>query len=125
MLINQSNDTRRTQLHAIALSRWENEGGMLGKLPTTPGAVGQMPSDHPKLSNAELVQLRVRVIAMENLLIALLSKADETELQTVRDMAAYITPRTGFTPHPLTIHAATQMMSLIERAIRYAATTCP
>ncbi|MBC7705030.1 MAG: hypothetical protein H7274_13940 [Rhodoferax sp.] len=69
------------------------------------------------MSNAELVQLQVRVIALENVLIALLSRAPEHQLDLMREMAAYISPpRPGFTAHPLTIHAAAQMIHLIERA---------
>ena len=99
-----------------ALSRWDNEGGA--------GPCGNQSSmaetpegwDLPDLSNADLVQLRIRVIALENVMIALLTQAPETKLQTVRDMAATILPRPGHTQHPLTIHAATQMMHLVERS---------
>ena len=70
----------------------------------------------PPLGNAELVQLHLRVIALENLVIALLSQADEAQLDLIRDMAAFISPRPGFTPHPLTIGAAGEMMSLVERS---------
>jgi hypothetical protein len=31
-------------------------------------------------------------------------------------MAAYISPKPGYTPHPLTIQAAGQMIDLVERA---------
>jgi hypothetical protein len=34
----------------------------------------------------------------------------------MRDMAACISPRPGFTPHPLTIHAAASMINLVESA---------
>jgi hypothetical protein len=34
-------------------------------------------------------------------------------------MAAYISPRPGFTLHPLTTHAAAQMTDLVERAARF------
>ncbi|WP_300781216.1 hypothetical protein [Enhydrobacter sp.] len=67
-------------------------------------------------TNAELTQLRVRVIALENLVIALLAEASERQVGVVRDMAAYISPKAGFTPHPLTIHAAAHMIDLVERA---------
>lgn len=30
-------------------------------------------------------------------------------------MASYISPRPGYTPHTLTIHAADQMRSLVDR----------
>jgi hypothetical protein len=56
------------------------------------------------------------VIALENLMIGLLSQASDRQLDLVRDMAAYIRPRPPFTQHPLTIHAAAQMIHLVERA---------
>lgn len=99
------------------LSRWENEGG---------ATTGPMPSARrrradriPPLKNAELVRLQVRVIALENLLIALLAQADDRQLDAVRDMAGYIAPRSGFTAHRLTVHAAIQMIHLTERARRF------
>ena len=70
----------------------------------------------PKLTDAELVQLRIRVIALENLVIALLAELSDGQLVRACDMASYISPRPGFTPHPLTIHAARQMVHLIERS---------
>ena len=103
------------QLRQMALSRWDNEGGgprpLEGRL-NVPGGQAEI----PQLTNVELVQLRVRVIALENLLIALLAEASDRQLALVRDMAAYISPRPGFTQHPLTIHAAAQMIHLVERA---------
>lgn len=47
----------------------------------------------PDMSNADLVALRVRVIALENLLISLLATASDQQLELVRDMAGYISPR--------------------------------
>jgi hypothetical protein len=76
------------------------------------------PEDSP-LTNAELVQLRIRVIALENLVIALLAEAPDRQLTLARGMAAYISPRAGFTPHPITLRAADEMLSLVDRADRY------
>jgi hypothetical protein len=73
-------------------------------------------SEVPELTNAELVQLRVRVITLENLVISLLAEAPDRQLDLVREMAAFISPRPGFTHHPLTIHAATHMIDLLNRA---------
>jgi hypothetical protein len=70
----------------------------------------------PPLSDAELVQLRVRVIALENIVIALLAQVPEPQLALVREMATHISPRQGFTPHPVTIHAAAEIDSLVRRA---------
>ena len=68
------------------------------------------------MTNAELVKLRVRVIALENLVISLLAQSSDRQLDLVREMAAYISPRPGFTPHRLTIRAAAEMIHLVERA---------
>ncbi len=76
------------------------------------------PEDSP-LTNAELVQLRIRVIALENLVIALLAEAPVRQLTLARGMATYISPRAGFTPHPITLRAADEMLSLVDRADRY------
>lgn len=79
----------------------------------------------PPLTNAELVQLQTRVIALENLAIALLAQASQDQLELARGMAAYISPRAGSTAHPLTLHAAAQMRHLVERAHRFRAAQCP
>ena len=100
----------------MALSRWENEGGAGPCGPQEGQISGEMQSEVPELTNAELVQLRVRVIALENLVISLLAEASDRQLDLVREMAAFISPRPGFTQHPLTIHAATQMIDLVDRA---------
>jgi hypothetical protein len=80
-----------------------------------------MQSEVPELTNAELVQLRIRVIALENVVISLLAEASDRQLDLIREMAAFICPRPGFTQHPLTIQAATQMIDLVERAARFRA----
>ena len=80
---------------------------------------GHPPSDEPALTNAELVQLRVRVIALENMVIALLANAPPSQQALAREMADYISPRPGYTPHAVTIHAADQMRSLVDRADRF------
>jgi hypothetical protein len=99
-----------------ALSRWDNEGGAG---PEGPASVSVLETERiaiPDLTNAELVTLRVRVIALENLMISLLATASEQQLLLVREMAGYISPRPGFTQHPLTMHAAAHMVGLVERA---------
>jgi hypothetical protein len=68
------------------------------------------------LTAAELIQLRSRVIALENLVITLLAEVAPQQLDRARAMAKYISPRIGSTPHPLTIHAAAQMVQLVDRA---------
>src|SRR5579862_7074103 len=100
----------------MALSRWDNEGGAGPRGPQEGQISAMAQSEIPELTNAELVQLRVRVIALENLVIALLAEAPDRQLDLAREMATYISPRAGFTQHPLTIHAAAHMVDLVERA---------
>ena len=70
----------------------------------------------PPLANAELVQLQSRVIALENLVVALLAQGTVQQLELARNMASYISPRVGSKPHPLTTHAAARMVHFVERA---------
>ena len=100
----------------MALSRWDNEGGAGPRGPQGESVAAEAQPEIPALTNAELVQLRIRVIALENLLIALLADASERQLALAREMAAYISPRPGSTHHPLTVHAASQMIDFVERA---------
>lgn len=85
---------------------------------------GRPPDDTP-LTNTDLVQLRIRVIALENLVIALLAEATDRQLTLARGMASYISPRAGFTPHPITLRAADEMLSLVDRADRYLRPSIP
>ena len=107
-----------SQQRQMAISRWDNEGGA-GPC----GPNGSLTSDEmeysPHLSNTDLVQLHVRVIALENLMLMLLAEASDRQLDLAREMAAYISPRPGFKHHHLTIRAATQMIDLVERAGRF------
>ena len=107
----------------MALSRWDNEGGAGPRGPQKGLVPGEAQSEVLQLTNAELVQLRIRVIALENLVISLLAEAPDRQLDLAREMAAFISPRPGFTHHPLTIHAATQMMNLVDRAGHFRAVT--
>ena len=105
--------TDAIELRRRALSRWDNEGGAIALI------ASDALLDVPDMSNAELVQLRVRVIALENLVIAMLSEGTDRQLQIARDMASYIAPRTGFTQHPLTKQGAHHMTDLVDRAIHF------
>lgn len=100
--------TKNDRQRQTALSRWDNEGGAQPE---------QL--DTPNLTDTELVQLRVRVIALENLVIALLAEGSDRTQAVVREMAAYISPRLGFTHHPLTLQAAAHMLQLVERAANF------
>ncbi len=55
------------------------------------------------MTNAELVHLRIRLIAIENILVAVLSEGSERQREVARDIAELISPRPDSTPHPLTI----------------------
>jgi hypothetical protein len=102
-----------------ALARWETEGGAGSDGPQDGSTSGRALAEELRPTNAELVQLRIRVIALENLIITLLAEASDRQLNLAREMAEYISPRPGFTPHPLTIHAATHMTDLVERAVQF------
>ena len=54
-----------------------------------------------------------------SLVIALLAQAPEKQLLLAREMAVHISPRPGFTRHRLTLHAADEMLSLVDRARRF------
>lgn len=116
---NQSPDTQSaSELRLKALSRWDNEGGAGPNGPQERSLNVDL-SRAPPLSNAELVQLQVRVIALENLMIMLLAEGSDQQLEVAREMAAYIAPRPGFTHHPLTTQAAAHMVDLVDRSIHY------
>ena len=110
----QSDAQRRLK----ALSRWDNEGGA-GPDGSQVHSLDIDQSAIPPLTNAELVKLRVRVIALENLMIMMLAKGDDQQLDFAREMAAYISPRPGFTHHPLTTQAGMNMVELVDRAVHY------
>jgi len=99
------------------LSRWENEGGAI------------YPKSHairaaaPVMTNTELVHLHIRVIALENILIAVLAQGSKQQLEVACDMADLIAPREGSTPHTLTMQAAKHITDLVGRAVHYQAAT--
>jgi hypothetical protein len=45
-------------------------------------------------------------------MISLLATASDQQLKLAHKMAGYISPRPGFTQHPLTVHAAAHMDDL-------------
>jgi len=108
MTISNSNTASAEYLQRLkAISSWDNEGG---------ASSGEVQVDIPELTHAELVHLRIRVIALENLIISLLVDGSERQLDVAREMASYISPREGFTQHPLTTKAADQMIDMVKRA---------
>lgn len=116
-----SKKMERERLLQKSLSRWENEGGheMAKQMNTSTSA--EQPADGlggvPPLTNSELVQLQIRVIALESLVVALLAEASEQQLKLVRELAESIVPRPGV-DHRLTVNATAQMEHLTQRSRR-------
>ena len=100
----------------LALSRWDDEGGARVWSSELESALQNVQFDAPPLTNAELVQLHIRIIALESLVTTLLSAASDRQLELAREMAAYISPRPGANQHPATVRAAAQMLRLVEQA---------
>ena len=104
------------ELEVRSLSRWENEGGdTTGLHPHDRGSVVG------EIGDVEDGNLRVRLIALENIVVGLLAGSPDSQSTLVREMADYISPRPGVTPHRLTLEAARNMIALVERAARYKA----
>jgi hypothetical protein len=99
-----------------ALARWDNEGGAGPDGPQRRETSFAIIEDLPTPTDAELVQLHTRVIALENIVIALLADATDGQRIIARDLADQISPRPASTQHPLTLHAARHMLSMVERA---------
>lgn len=113
MTTSKSNEKEATSLqHQKALSEWDNENRV---------HLDEAQTNMPEMTNAEMVHLRIRMIAMENLIITLLAGGSDHQLAAVREMAAYILPREGSTQHPLTIKAADQMNDMVSRAEHFRA----
>jgi hypothetical protein len=106
----------RSALREAALSRWDNEGGSLPDPVQDELFADQDLALSTHTTIAEWVHLRTRLIAMENVLIALLAEAPASQRELVREMAACIAPRPGAEAHPLTTRAALQMNQLVDRA---------
>ena len=119
MMDPSSDPLKAALLRQQALSRWDNEGGAGPSGSQTEPAEAEARIPMPENNVAELGALHIRVIALENLVIALLATASDRQLELAREMARYISPRPGFTPHPLTTHAAAHMIDLVERASRF------
>jgi hypothetical protein len=101
-----------------SLDRWDDEGGAEtdGPQALAPEREGALPATPTAQDWAEL---RTRVIALENLVIALLADGSETQRALAKTMAGYIAPRPGATPHRVTLHASHRMIDLVERAERF------
>jgi hypothetical protein len=75
----------------------------------------------PDMGKAELLTLHIRVVALENMVLALLAGASKRQIKAARAMPAFIAPRRGATAHPLTILAVGHMTDLLARAHRFEA----
>jgi hypothetical protein len=102
-----------------ALSRWEGEGGAEADGPQLSAMPAEAAGGAPFVGRSEWAELRTRVIALENLVIALLAATSDEQRARAREMAAFILPRPGATHHRLTVHAAHRMTDLIGRAERF------
>jgi len=112
---NDEFDAARAEMHRRAIRRWENEGGSNIGWSDPPGAS----TVAGEIGDAEKANIRVRLIALENLVVALLAGAPDDKSDLAREMARYISPRPGATPHRLTIEAARNMLAIIARADQY------
>lgn len=113
---NSNSISTRAEILQHALSIWDNEGGALAS------KANAASSDTPEMTNAQLLQLRIRVIALESLILAVLAEGSDRQLEAAREVAKHIAPRSGFTQHPLTLEAAAHIRDLIDRAGKFRAT---
>lgn len=70
----------------------------------------------PVVTWVEWDHLRFRVVALENLLVALLAEGTTGRLDRMRETSRLVVPRRGCTDHPLNLLAAAQIVHLVERA---------
>lgn len=102
--------TQTTPASRSALQRRDGEGGAVARTPAS--------SATSSFDDAELVQLRMRVVALEGIVLALLAHGSGPQRSAAARMAGHILPRMGATPHPLTIRAARRITQLVDRAHR-------
>ena len=76
--------------------------------------------DIPEPDHADLVQMRIRLITLENIVLGLLSGASDEQIEQIRKRADMIEPRPEANRHPLTELAAGDMRKFLERAARMA-----
>ena len=78
--------------------------------------------DIPEPDHAELVQMRMRLITLENIVLGLLSGASDEQIERIRKRADMIEPRPEASRHPFTELAPGDMRKFLERAARMAKT---
>ncbi len=108
-----------SELRQMALSRWDNEDGASVHGPQEAWASAELETRVLALTEAGVRQLRLRVIALENLVIALLARGSERQAVLAREMATFISPRPGFTHDPMTLRASVHMNDLVDRSHRF------
>ncbi len=106
----------RARMREFALARWDNEGGATAHELHAGSSARESKRDALRMTQGEMVQLRSRVIALENLLISVLAQGTERQLRIAHDSAVKVAPRPGSTQHRLTRHAANQMTRMVRRA---------
>lgn len=74
--------------------------------------------DVRELGHSELVQMRIRLIALETVAAALLATASLEQRRAVAEAAENIRARPGSKRHPLTEFAADEVESLLARGER-------
>lgn len=109
----------REAIHCRVIGRWENEGGSVRVWHRNVPVEEKSATVAGEIGDAETTNARVRLIAIENIIVALLANAPDDRLELIREMADYISPRPGMTPHRLTIEAARNMLAVVERAEHY------
>lgn len=73
-------------------------------------------AEPPPVTTVEWDHLRFRVVALENLLIALMADGPLPRLDRLREMARHVAPRRGSAEHPVSQFAAVQIIHMVERA---------
>lgn len=109
----------REEIRQRVIGRWENEGGATSAWHHEAPAIAGAATVAGEIGDAEAANIRVRLIAIENIIVALLADAPDERLDLIREMANFILPRPGMTPHRLTIEAARNMLAIVERAEHY------
>jgi hypothetical protein len=109
----------RDEIYRRVIGRWENEGGAATHWEHEAQSVSDPTTVVGEIGDAQEVNIRVRLIAIENIIVALLANAPGDRLELIKEMAEFISPRPGMTPHRLTIEAARNMLAIVERAEQY------
>jgi hypothetical protein len=106
----------RDEIYRRVIGRWENEGGAVTSWEHEAQPEFERATVVGEIGDAEAVNIRVRLIAIENIIVALLANAPDDRLELIKEMAEFISPRPGMTPHRLTTEAARNMLTIVERA---------